>query len=41
MFRRFVKIIGKIFDIIAPHLVIIFNECITSSEFPDLMKHSK
>lgn len=36
-----VKIIGTIIDIIAPHLAIIFNECIMSGEFPDLMKHSK
>ncbi|CAF4944024.1 unnamed protein product [Pieris macdunnoughi] len=36
-----VKIISSIIDVIAPHLAIIFNNCIKSGEFPDLMKHSK
>ncbi|CAF4832061.1 unnamed protein product [Pieris macdunnoughi] len=36
-----VKIISSIIDEIAPHLAIIFNNCIKSGEFPDLMKHSK
>lgn len=41
MVRCFVKIICTILDIIAPCVVIIFNECITSSEFPNLMGYSK
>ncbi|CAK1578767.1 unnamed protein product [Parnassius mnemosyne] len=36
-----VTVITSIIDLIAPHLAIIFNTCIDSGVFPDLMKYSK
>lgn len=36
-----VKILNNIIEIIALDLAIIFNDCIKSGVFPDLMKHSK
>lgn len=36
-----VKVISSIIDCIAPNLACIFNKCIDSGVFPDLMKHSK
>ena len=36
-----VKVLGSIIDNIAPLLVNIFNLCVDSGTFPDLMKHSK
>ncbi|KAA5569769.1 reverse transcriptase family protein, partial [Pseudomonas aeruginosa] len=36
-----VKVLKSVIDIIASHLVSIFNDCIKCGVFPDLMKHSK
>lgn len=36
-----VKVIESIIDTIAPILAKIFNDCVDSGTFPDLMKHSK
>ncbi|PCI92573.1 MAG: hypothetical protein COB15_17455, partial [Flavobacteriales bacterium] len=36
-----VSVLSTIIDLIAPHLTIIFNNCISDGVFPDLMKISK
>ena len=36
-----VKVISNIINDIAPHLAVIFNECVDSGTFPNLMKHGK
>lgn len=36
-----VKVLHSIVEVIAPHLADIFNKCIDTGVFPDLMKHSK
>lgn len=36
-----VKTVSGIIDVIAPYLAIVFNSCVASGVFPDLMKHSK
>lgn len=36
-----IKIIKSIIGFIAPNLASVFNKCIDSGEFPDLLKHSK